>query len=370
MEHDILDNSPCQLTKNKYCPTHYRKHTGREYLLSQMEKEPGIKYRRHWNELSKIKRWPSEIDAPHFSKNISSSLLTPHQKQFNNSIIRYRGKLYMIYRVSYFHSILSLCELDENFDVIWNKKLFINTGVFDSCAQEDSKFFIFRGELYFSYVGLISSRQGNAIICSQMIAKLNDNMEVEQTWYLSFPNRDMHEKNWQFFEFEGELYCVYWIVPHVILKIDLEKSAASYLTETHWKVPQEWAFAGNLRGGANPVLLGDEWYCFFHWVYAPPAPAIKTYALGVYTFKNRFPFPVSRISSGALLVNKDDTRPDDWHINVVFPCGAFFDKRDWIISYGTHDTYSSVGLWSLSSVESCLISVEEDPQPHPPFFTC
>lgn len=369
MEHDLLDTPPCQLRPNKYCPVHYRKHTGREYLLSQMEKEPGIKYRRHWDKLIKIQRWPEEIDLPHFSKNISSPLLSPHPRLFNNSIIRYRGKLYMVYRVSYFYSTLSLCELDENFEVIWNKKVNIQTSIFDSCAQEDPRFFIFRDELYFSYIGLISRENGTSVIASQMLAKLDENLEVEKTWYLSFSQRNTHEKNWQFFEYEGELYCIYWIVPHVILKIDLEKSTAKYLTETHWIVPKEWKFAGFLRGGANPVLFQDECYSFFHWVYDPPQPMIKTYALGVYTFENRFPFPVSRISKASLLVNKDDTRPEDWPVNVTFPCGAFINKNDWVISYGTHDTYPSVGLWPVSSIESCLVPVESDPQLHPPFFS-
>lgn len=84
---------------------------------------------------------------------------------------------------------------------------------------------------------------------------------------LLLDDRQWQEKNWLLFEYDGELYAVYTIAPHVILHLDLHdddviRCRRGYVTE--WDVSAYARRYGTPRGGSPPVRVGDGFYVFFH----------------------------------------------------------------------------------------------------------
>lgn len=340
--------------ENGYCTRHKTIHHGRKLEISQTDNEWAEQYRKFWDEKSFYKRYPDQVLEPYEVIKIDSKQLTPHRNQSNNSIIEYNNKTIMVYRTGWAFANLNICELDKNFNVLWNKKLYLSKHDLHKHAQEDSKCFVWRNQLYFSYVGLISDWQGHSFNTNQLLARLNKYYDIDKWWYPHYSERKSMEKNWQFFEFDKKLYSVYSINPHIILEIKGNKSKELY--KTQFKQRKPWTF-GYLRGGANPVLFNNEYYSFFHWTEIPPPGINKTYTIGVYTFESKPPFRVTRISSGSICVNKDDNRPHDWHMNTTFPCGAYIKDDSWYVSYGSYDSWCTLGKFKINEVEKVMVRV-------------
>lgn len=160
-----------------------------------------------------------------------------------------------------------------------------------------------------------------------------------------------HEKNWIFFVQDDQPYLIYRACPHEVIPLNWNFETFKY-EEVHegkkvvlprgyknkWD-DSFWRY-GEMRGGTNPVLVGDEYYTFFH-SSLPWMPPKRQYFLGCYTFESSPPFRVKRCTVDPLL---SGSQKDPWSKGkplVVFPCGSVYENHNFIVSLGVNDICSA-----------------------------
>jgi predicted GH43/DUF377 family glycosyl hydrolase len=270
---------------------------------------------------------------------------------FNSSLLRYQGRLLLAYRTGWAGAHCHIAELDESLTPISTTKLAGLVHPNAGYGREDPRLFLHNGRLHISYIGV--EKKGVDLKTNQMYALLRDDLSVEHVFSPKLQARQMWEKNWSFFSHDRNLYATYSISPrHQILKIDGDSAVWEY--ETHAVMP--WS-GGPLRGGAPPVLLGGEYYHFFHGRIGNYGPKCA-YNVGCYTFEANPPFRVLRSTHHPILTANQATKIDKSGPAVVFPCGAMLLGDRWRISAGIHDRWTEILDILVSDVEERLQPVE------------
>lgn len=271
-------------------------------------------------------------------------------KRFNSSIIDHRGGYAFAFRTGWRGSDVYVVQLDAAFRPA-GEPVKLEAGGRRDCGwgREDPRLFRFGGALHVSFVGVVG-RWGPTNV---LFARLDDEFRTEDVFHPAIPGRKpgSWEKNHAYFQHGDECYAVYSIVPHRILRVRGNWCEFAYDTPT----PAPWS-GGHLRGGASPVKVGNEWYCFFHGK-DDRNPKHITYSVGCYTFEDRPPFRVRRITPEPLMVADWATKPADQYCACLFPCGAVRRESDWVVSMGVHDRWSELHAFDAADVESRLVRV-------------
>lgn len=160
-------------------------------------------------------------------------------------------------------------------------------------------------------------------------------------------SRRKNEKNWAFFEAEGKVWVVYSITPHEILSVDMTESTRVVCqseVSVDWNARYSQHF-GALRGGAQPVRVGDKFINLVHSSFNMPEG--REYVGAVYEFSAKYPFqPVRELpvpvdfglpkSSGGEAETEDKLNPTT--SKVVYPTGLVINGHDVAISAGLNDS--------------------------------
>lgn len=160
-------------------------------------------------------------------------------------------------------------------------------------------------------------------------------------------SRRKNEKNWSFFEADGKIWVVYSITPHKILSVDMS-SAAKVICKS--EVSVEWnarysEYFGALRGGAQPVRVGDKFFNVVHSSFNMLDG--REYVGAVYEYSAKFPFepirelpvplnlgtPKAEQNGGAAENTLNSTTS-----HVVYPTGLVINDRKVFISAGINDS--------------------------------
>lgn len=275
---------------------------------------------------------------------------------FNASLIDYRSRRLLAYRTGRNGSQVHVCELNANLFPgpstrldLWHERA--------QDGREDPRLFIHEGRLHVSYGGYNGKvGQNGGTVASCMYARLTDDLRVEQIFYPEYADCRAWEKNHVWFSWGGELFAVYDVVPHTVLHVVHDRA------ELFQRVPWSPAWSGGLlRGGASPVLVGDEYWCFFHgcvepggWTPYGPA-ARRTYSIGVYTFEARPPFRPKRYTPAPVMWADPSTHPAGFWCEAIFPAGAVLDGDRWLVSAGVMDAWISVYEFSRRRIEAAMI---------------
>lgn len=221
-------------------------------------------------------------------------------------------------------------------------------------SQEDPRLFLFRGVPHVMFVGAAS--RNSVLRTSVLYARLDPTtLQAEEVFYPHYEGRNFWEKNWGFFEHEAQLYAVYSISPHVILKIDGDKAVPAYETPTLATWP-----TGELRGSTPPMRVDDEYWAFYHSSVArhlKGVPGHRVYDVGLYTFNPSPPFRVRRITLEPFLTADQSTRPAGQSKSVVFPCGAICRGKDIVLSAGVHDRWIELLGYKRQELEQKLAEI-------------
>lgn len=216
-----------------------------------------------------------------------------------------------------------------------------------SHRREDPRFFWHAGSWWISIIGVQAEVKW---VANQLHAQLDPELRVVpgSVRCADYAARAFWEKNWGFFDHDGDLYAIYNIAPHTVLKID--GSNATEIDRHDWT--PNWT-GGLLRGGASPVLVGDEYYSFFHGRVA--IRGVNYYATGCYTFAASPPFRPLRLTPKPFLVPP----PDGWakkNLSVLFTCGAFLQDGRWVLTHGVHDQFTKIDWIDAGEVERRLVA--------------
>ena len=260
---------------------------------------------------------------------------------YNNSIIRFRGKLVMTYRFHEGKSLktkLGIAELDENFTVFYSQTLDFD----EEESVEDARLYVFKNELW---VNFVVSNWPNFPASQVKIAKLYkpDHWRVCDKDLYWLPDRQTSEKNHLPLPFDDVLHIVYkqniWQDNN---PADLAQIIYSPYEKREMKTPAlRWPY-GEVRGGTVPLPYKDKLISFFHSRldnFMPPTR--HCYFVGAILRKADLPFQMLEISKKPIIygseVGGDESR---FHHkkSVIFPLGAIEHQGGWLLSAGVNDS--------------------------------
>lgn len=270
-------------------------------------------------------------------------------RSFNGSIAEWGGRTWLAYRQSWSSARVAIVEVGPDWQPIGAPRV-LELGRLpeDRLGQEDPRLWVYRGSLFVSYSG-VAFPVRDKLTVSVCCARLDDGLRVEHAWYPEFAGRQEWEKNWGFFEAAGDLLTVHTIPGQRVLILPGEGHAVDY---TQVAVDLPGAIYGDLRGGAPPVRVGDEYYS---WLHGRTREGL--YTIGLYTFAAEPPFRPLRFARVPLLYPDPTRKPGGWVANVVFPGGAILRGGFWHVCYGSFDTEIRVATWRADEVERCLMGV-------------
>lgn len=232
---------------------------------------------------------------------------------------------------------------------------------------EDPRVVLVNGKTFVSACNFIRYRQGQRETMTwphQIISEVNMDWQLVQRFDPAhgFNGRDSgsntkHEKNWLWFWRNGHPHLVYGAAPHQVVPFSADFRAygvqdaakATCHLETGYGTMQPgmlacWEFQWNsgvwkyglIRGGTPPVLMDGQWITFFH-SSTPWTTDKRQYHMGAYTFEDKPPFRITRITREPLLTG---SRFDRWYPGkppCVFVVGALLREKEWFLTGGCND---------------------------------
>jgi predicted GH43/DUF377 family glycosyl hydrolase len=277
---------------------------------------------------------------------------------FNPSIVRWRGSLLLSFRVipdrkDPFHSWIGLIWLDENFNPLGKPQRLCTEMAGSSVPSraEDARLLLVGDKLYMVYSdnkNVQITKGGFRLYLGQIEYDGRKFSLLHDECIVNFEGQDpaKREKNWVPFDYQGELFLAYSLLPHRIFKMLIGKGSCeticSTLCDTNWE--SKW---GELRGGTPGLLLNNkEYLSFFHAMKKMVSKVSNGkeachYFMGAYTFSSEPPFEI-RSMSFEPIVGKGFYHgtfyPRYWGtVHCVFPCGFVFDDTYIWLIYGRQD---------------------------------
>jgi hypothetical protein len=176
--------------------------------------------------------------------------------------------------------------------------------------------------------------------------------------------RRKNEKNWSFFEAEDKVWAVYSISPHEILSVDIN-SESKVICQS--EVLVEWNpvyshYFGALRGGAQPVKVGDKFINLVHSSFNMPKG--KEYVAAVYEYSAKYPFapvrelptPVDlgtpKISAG---MSAADNKLNPTTSQVIYPTGLVISGENVWVSAGVNDSDLTLTKGTLKDLTAGMV---------------
>lgn len=259
---------------------------------------------------------------------------------YNPSIIRWQGRILMAYR---WHprntpsTELAIAELDERFNVKTNDRIqFVPAAL----STEDPRLFIFRDELYISYVETEWPKRLSGVVKYGLLVEGSPwhVVDIKQPPFGHNDGGAKPEKNWVFFQHGQDLLCLYESHPNqTVLRLENPLS----LVSTH---PQ-WPY-GTIKGGCiMPWNL--NYLRFFHSTLDnEPPPTRRRYYLGACLWDANDCFKTVKISSQPIAIGSEicdltgaqRNQCSHYKPQVIFPGGVIEMDGQFIVSVGTNDS--------------------------------
>ncbi len=299
----------------------------------------------------------------------------PHA--FNPGIIRWQGRLLLSFRIisnpqQSFNTEIGLVFLDEKFCPVGEPQLLSLRDEYSPAPSraEDARLITFGDRLYMVYDDNIESKVSKGGF-RVYVAEIHYDGEhfiadpIECLKYFENESRNVREKAWVPFEFNGQLLLAYSLLPHKIFYPRLDGTGiCDTVAYTESTISWDW---GILRGG-TPALIEKEGYlAFFHSSIVMESThssgkQMAHYFIGAYLFAPEPPFAILKISPkpiiGKNFYSGARYKPYWQPIRCVFPCGYISDDQYIWITYGRDDHESWIvkldkkGL--LNSLIPCL----------------
>ncbi len=297
---------------------------------------------------------------------------------FNPAITIFGHELLMIYRIVTpdGRRCLAMCRLDPSLRVIPNSLTLLSDSIHNGGDwHADPRWLIHQGRLFVHY-NTGSRTSPNTIFLLEVDSDTLEARAPARPLALEGP-RQAIEKNWMLFDHNGELYAVYRMSPHMILRVDMRNAGPIRCRPVHtvsWDAAAAYARRyGEPRGGTPPSRCGDRYYAFFHsarpvgllarwspWLALLPFVrryrwrlAPLRYVGGFYGFAAAPPFePVCLVPQPILheppqLRRQGRRRRLDARVErVAFPVGAVLSAEGrWLVSFGALNAYCCLSVF-------------------------
>ncbi len=187
---------------------------------------------------------------------------------------------------------------------------------------------------------------------------------------LTGPRRQV-EKNWMLFAHDDDLWAIYSISPHVVLRVELGESGPIICRQVYcqeWNVTPYLKQFGEPRGGAPPVRVGDEYVSFFHSSFRvrplrrlllrlQQKPRDKTlrYVGSLYGFAAEPPFTPLWMRTAPVLLPPSLPRRQHPQLDrrveySAYPGGLLIEDGHWIVAFGAQEEYCCLGQFDAAQM--------------------
>ena len=326
------------------------------------------------NRLVLTRAFPTEATVAEIKE-----LYHPHIRDkmynYNPSLFVYRKKRYLVHRLSTYHMCSNILKHIPQFKATFERGGTLNSIVIQTpldhmifvdypqttdfpCpeAYEDPRSILFGENL----VLIVNNAQHEK--CQRtMVAlflRLDDVNDLEcasllrphKVLELTYEKSRPIEKNWMPFVRHDELYFVYSVNPHVVLRCDTETGQCVEVAKTRYDKKEVPTY---LRGGTPCLPLGDQFLTVGHARHS--IAGVKfVYTSVFYLFESDPPFRIIALSPEFFL--DDDFEPHKFKQIIQFVSGMVLDDKDGrlYVSYGVGDCQSKVLSLPLESVLSLL----------------
>lgn len=338
-----------------------------------------------------------------------SSEATSTCRVYNPAIVRYGDRPLMVYRVDLCcreadrpaRVACAICRLGHDWRVMPGSVQPLSDTIVDGGSNHyDPRFLVFRERLYIHYNNNWDTNP-NRIYLVEVDPDTLEARSPARPVHLDGPRQPI-EKNWMFFEHAGDLFAVYQIDPHQILRVEPDTRGPivcrpAYMTE--WDTSAYSQHYGRPRGGAPPVRVGRGYVALFHsrrdprplpgaalaanagaitqtdrwqrirrWVRERFAP-VRYYG-GAYAFDAAPPFAPRCIHPRPVLRPEAEAIrrwPTAGYLSprqVVYPSGLVrLDNGRWLASYGVHDERCVVRSLVLPQGLQCATDATAEARP-------
>lgn len=286
---------------------------------------------------------------------------------FNSSITRSKGRLLLFTRRNrYFRdhgtgrifgnagSTITIWPVRENMSIGWPEKEILMPSRFPKEQWEDPRVYPLGDDLFMSAATWV---HGKPWKIRQTFGKLTDDLKAFER--LSEPmfggnspipeSATDHEKNWIWFNVDGNWFCQYSINPTIVFNTSTMEQFKSKKKHVRWNL-------GCLRGGTPLIRVKNELIGFFHssteWVGGK-----RRYYMGGYSLKAEPPFPLLRLSEKPILTGSDDDFRLLGSPLVIFPNGVLFENDVWTVVFGVNDEACGWIKIPQSNVDALLTRV-------------
>lgn len=293
---------------------------------------------------------------------------------FNPSIAKIDNGYLMAFRYTpnrWIHpglSYIGLAPLDSSFNPTAKPQLLKVRLPYNKILSqaEDPRLFVYKERIFIIYNDNVEKRNPTPGDRRDMfIAEIfceNGNYTLSVPRKLIYEEKyakQLWQKNWLPFEYNGMLLFIYSISPHEILSFNFTTGSCYKYDITDMEFSWDW---GQLRGSTPPILEGEEYLAFFHSSIVTSSAAsfgceMYFYFMGAYTFSSTPPFQITKVSANPIMDNSFYT-PSSYYKRVIFPGGCVIDDSLIYIAYGKDDAEIWIATLDKAALKRSLVPVK------------
>ncbi len=299
------------------------------------------------------------LDLEHYTSDFiiqTKQIHIPHYPYaFNPSIIRWKGKLLMSFRIipgnkKSFNSEIGLIWLDDQFNPTGEAQLlaFRDSDSLVPSRAEDGRLVEVGSKLFLVYSDCPDQKVSKAGFRIH-VAELDYNGKtfsiLHKTKLTQYEGQSdqLREKNWVPFNYQNTLLLSYSIDPHLVFHPKLWSHVCNTVSYSDQKSYWGW---GDLRGGTPALLIDGQYLAFFHSsielaTVQSGGQSMLHYFMGAYAFNSYPPFTVSRASVTPIIAPEFYSGTQYEHywkpVQAIFPCGFLVNNDTIWVAYGRQD---------------------------------
>lgn len=264
---------------------------------------------------------------------------------FNPGLVRVSHQDYLVTRRCWLPhgskmSKNDICIFQLNDGKISGTHIFQPIVHFEGEHFEDPRIFNNDGTLWLSCCNFVWNTNNKSTYTHQVLFELDASFKCLRRYDVPYMGNGKNlalntrsEKNWLWFEKDGNPHLIYATEPHLVVAFDGEfKNPENHLTHPKY----EWKY-GEIRGGTPPIRIGDEYWSFFHSSMPAPEHQSRRYHMGAYAFEAKAPFKPTRVTKEPLLSGSRHDTMKPRGVLAVFPCGSKLESGTWTVTFGVND---------------------------------